>query len=107
MSGIKSHAHGSEGEEGRLFHSGKVYLFRPRRIKGGVSSIHEIGGESGGREALRANVLLSLRDVLLSTSLWTHHSLESYIGGLDRVELRKFTVEDEDEEGYDEEEAYY
>ena len=88
FSSIKSHAHGSEGEEIRLAIPGKVFLVRPRRL-GGASSIHEVGGVSG-REAIRAAVLWQLNDVLLSRSLWTHHSLSSYIHGLDRVQLREF-----------------
>jgi len=94
VSGIQTHAHGSEGEEARLSLAGRVYLVRPRRISGGVSSMHEIGA-AGGREALRAAVLWSLRDILLSKSLWAHHSLEAYIVGLDKVQLRKFRAEDE------------
>jgi len=95
VSGIQSHAHGSEGEEAKLSLAGRVYLVRPRRISGGVSSMHEIGA-AGGREALRASVLWSLRDVLLSKSLWVHHSLEAYIAGLDKVQLRNFLAGDED-----------
>jgi len=96
MSGIQTHAHGSEGEEARLSLAGRVYLVRPRRISGGVSSMHEIGA-AGGREALRAAVLWSLNDVLLSRSLWAHHSLEAYISGLDKVQLRKFRAEEGNE----------
>lgn len=54
---------------------------------GGVCSIHEIGGVNG-REGLRAATLWQLGDILLSKSLWRHHSLDSYIHGLDRVQLR-------------------
>lgn len=50
--------------------------------------MHEVGGSKGGREALRAAVLWQLNDVLLSKSLWKHHQLESYIQGLDKVQLR-------------------
>jgi len=90
-----AHAHGSEGEEARLSIPGKVFLIRPRRL-GGASSIHEIRGSgSGGREALRAAILWQLNDVLLSKSLWTHHSLVSYIRGLDKVELREFQMTDD------------
>jgi len=98
VSSLKSHAHGSEGEEARLSIPGKAYLVRPRRL-GGASSMHEVGasgsGSSGGgtREALRAAVLWQLNDVLLSRSMWVHHDLKSYINGLDRVQLRGF-VED-------------
>ena len=46
--------------------------------------MHEIGA-AGGRGALRAVVLWSLRDVLLSKSLWTDHSFEAHIAGLDKV----------------------
>ena len=95
LSSLKSHAHGSEGEEARLALPGKVYLVRPRRIGGGVSSMHEIGS-SGGREALRAAVLWQLNDVLLSRSLWMHHSLNAYIHGLDKVQLREFVSSDVD-----------
>lgn len=91
VSGLKSHAHGSEGEEGKLSVPGKVYLIRPRRMGGGSSSIHEVGGATGGREALRAAVLWQLNDVLLSKSLWSHHGLDAYIRSLDRVQLRGFT----------------
>lgn len=85
---LKSHAVGSEGEETRLAIPGNAYLVRPRRI-GGSYSIHEIGNQlKGGREALRAAVLWQLNDILLSRSLWRHHQLESYIRGLDRVQLR-------------------
>jgi len=98
VSSLKSHAHGSEGEEARLSIPGKAYLVRPRRL-GGASSMHEVGasgsGSSGGgtREALRAAVLWQLNDVLLSRSMWVHHDLKAYINGLDRVQLRGF-VED-------------
>lgn len=101
MSSLQSHAHGSEGEEARLSIPGKVYLVRPRRMGGGISSMHEIGR---GRDGIRAAVLWQLNDVLLSRSLWKHHSLESYISSLDKVQLR--TIDDEyvDEEGFEESE---
>lgn len=88
-SSIKSHAHGSEGEEARLAIAGRAYLVRPRRL-GSACSMHEIGASQlkGGREALRAAVLWQLNDILLSKSFWKHHQLDSYIHGLDRVHLR-------------------
>lgn len=84
---MKEHARGSEGEEGRLVIPGQTFLIRPRRL-GGVCSMHEVGGAKGGREALRASVLWQLNDILLSKSLWKHHLLQSYIEGLDKVQLR-------------------
>jgi hypothetical protein len=58
--------------------------------------MHEIGSHvKGGREALRAAVLWQLNDVLLSRSMWRHHQLESYIHGLDRVQLRGLDGESE------------
>jgi hypothetical protein len=94
VSSLKSHAHGSEGEEIKLTVPGRSFLIRPRRL-GGICSIHEVGNlNKGGREALRAGLLWQLHDVLLSTSMWKHHQLESYIHGLDRVQLRG--VEDVD-----------
>lgn len=95
VSGLKSHAHGSEGEEARLSIPGRVYIVRPRRIGGGVSSMHEIGQ---GRDALRASVLWQLNDVLLSRSLWKHHTLETYISSIDKVQLR--TMDDDEENDY-------
>jgi len=62
--------------------------------------MHEVGSSKGGREALRAAVLWQLHDVLLSKSLWNHHQLESYIQGLDRVQLRGFEDSGEVEEYY-------
>ena len=95
VSSLKTHAHGSEGEEMRLSVPGRAYLLRPRRL-GGLCSIHEVGNRlKGGREALRAHVLWQLDDILLSKSLWKHHQLESYIHGLDRAHLRGF-IDDED-----------
>lgn len=94
VSSLKTHAHGSEGEEARLAVPGQAYLVRPRRL-GGASSLHEVGDLKGGREALRAAVLWQLHDVLLSKSMWRHHDLESYIHGLDRVQLRGFDESDE------------
>ena len=95
VSSLKTHAHGSEGEELRLSVPGRAYLLRPRRL-GGMCSIHEVGNRlKGGREALRAQVLWQLDDILLSKSLWKHHQLNSYIHGLDRAHLRGFS----DEEG--------
>ena len=88
VSSLQSHAHGSEGEEARLAIPGRAYLVRPRRL-GGICSIHEVGNlKKGGREALREALLWQMHDVLLSTSMWKHHSLESYIQGLDRTQLR-------------------
>ena len=81
--------------EARLSLPGNVYLVRPRSIGGGISSMHEIG-TAGGREALRASVLWQLNDVLLSRSLWAHHSLEAYIVGLDKVQLREFQGDDDE-----------
>lgn len=92
VNSVKAHAYGSEGEEVRLAIPGKTYLIRPRRL-GGLSSLHEVGGvvgASSGREAIRAAVLWQLNDILLSPSMWTHHSLDGYIHGLDRVQLREF-----------------
>ncbi len=100
FSSLKSHAHGSAGEEGKLSTPGNAYIIRPRRMKGGVCSIHEIGNR-GGRESLRGALLWQLNDILLSRSMWKHHSLDSYINGLNRVELRKFT--DGDDNNDDEE----
>jgi hypothetical protein len=92
---LRTHAHGSEGEEARLAVPGRAYLVRPRRL-GGACSMHEIGSHvKGGREALRAAVLWQLNDVLLSRSMWRHHQLESYIHGLDRVQLRGLDGESE------------
>jgi hypothetical protein len=88
VSSLQSHAHGSEGEEVKLSIPGRAYLVRPRRL-GGICSIHEVGNlKKGGREALRESLLWQLNDVLLSNSMWKHHNLESYIQGLDRVQLR-------------------
>lgn len=89
---MKSHARGSEGEEGRLVVPGQAFLIRPRRLAGSCS-MHEVGGLKGGREALRASVLWQLNDVLLSKSLWKHHHLHSYIQGLDKVLLRGVEAE--------------
>jgi hypothetical protein len=92
---LKSHAHGSEGEEGRLALSGRAFLIRPRRL-GHSCSMHEVGNQlKGGREALRAAVLWQLNDVLLSSSMWKHHRLESYIHGIDRLHLRGSDEQDE------------
>ena len=94
--GLKSHAHGSEGEETRLSVPGRAYLVRPRRLHH-ICSIHEVGGQlKGGREALRAAVLWQLNDILLTKSLWKHHQLDSYIHGLDRVHLRGLDDNNED-----------
>jgi hypothetical protein len=88
VSSLKTHAHGSEGEEVKLSTPGRGYLVRPRRL-GGICSIHEVGNlNKGGREALRANLLWQLNDILLSKSMWKHHRLSEYIHGLDRVQLR-------------------
>jgi len=98
VSSLKTHAHGSEGEELRLSVPGRAYLLRPRRL-GGMCSIHEVGNRlKGGREALRARVLWQLDDILLSKSLWKHHQLTSYIHGLDRVHLRGIVGEDDGSE---------
>jgi hypothetical protein len=43
--------------------------------------------KKGGREALHEALLWQMHDVLLSKSMWKHHDLESYIRGLDRVQL--------------------
>lgn len=91
---MKRHAHGSEGEEGRLVVPGQVFLVRPRKL-GGVCSMHEVGGLKGGREALRAAILWQLNDILLSNSLWNHHQLHNYIEGLDKVQLRGSDVGDD------------
>ena len=91
VSSLQSHAHGSEGEETKLAIPGRAFLVRPRRL-GGVCSIHEVGNlKKGGREALREALLWQMNDVLLSTSMWKHHNLESYIHGLDRTQLRGVT----------------
>ena len=90
VSSLQSHARGSEGEEATISVPGRAYLVRPRRLGG--TSIHEVGNlKKGGREALRANLLWQLHDILLSKSMWRHHKLESYIQGLDRIQLRGTT----------------
>eukprot|EP00577_Skeletonema_sp_RCC1716_P016059 CAMPEP_0113399910 /NCGR_PEP_ID=MMETSP0013_2-20120614/15815_1 /TAXON_ID=2843 ORGANISM="Skeletonema costatum, Strain 1716" /NCGR_SAMPLE_ID=MMETSP0013_2 /ASSEMBLY_ACC=CAM_ASM_000158 /LENGTH=531 /DNA_ID=CAMNT_0000284891 /DNA_START=11 /DNA_END=1606 /DNA_ORIENTATION=- /assembly_acc=CAM_ASM_000158 len=81
----------SKKKDAHLAVPGRVYLIRPRRIGGGSSSIHEVGGSIGGRENFRAAVLWQLNDVLLSKSLWKHHSQSSYIRSLDRVQLKGFS----------------
>lgn len=87
VSSLQSHARGSEGEEATISVPGRAFLVRPRRLGG--TSIHEVGNlKKGGREALRANLLWQLHDILLSRSMWRHHKLDSYIHGLDRVQLR-------------------
>jgi len=80
----------SKKQDANLSVPGRVYLIRPRRLGGGSSSIHEVGGSIGGRENFRAAVLWQLNDVLLSKSLWKHHSQSSYIRSLDRVQLKGF-----------------
>jgi hypothetical protein len=86
--GLTAHAHGREGEECRLASTvgSQSYLLRPRRYENHVS-IHEMG-VSSGREAIRAAVLWQLSDILLSPSYAKHHTLASYIDGLDRVYIR-------------------
>jgi hypothetical protein len=101
-SNLQTHAIGSDGEEMKITIPGRSYLIRPRRLLSSSSqtnsivgcSIHEIGTIhlKGGREALRANVLWQLNDILLSPSLWKHHQLNSYIHGLDGVQLRDVTT---------------
>ncbi|KAL7538710.1 hypothetical protein ACHAXR_012832 [Thalassiosira sp. AJA248-18] len=86
---------------GKLVVPGKAFLVRPRRIGGGSSSIHEVGGR--GREALRASLLWQLNDVLLSKSLWVHHRLDVYIRSLDRVRLKGFADEDPSDDNGNEE----
>ncbi len=84
----------SKKQDAHLAVPGKVYLIRPRRLGGGSSSIHEVGGSIAGRENFRAAVLWQLNDVLLSKSLWKHHSQSSYIRSLDRVQLKGFSDAD-------------
>mmetsp|Transcript_13646 Transcript_13646/g.22355 ORF Transcript_13646/g.22355 Transcript_13646/m.22355 type:complete len:534 (+) Transcript_13646:166-1767(+) len=81
----------SKKQDAHLAVPGRVYLIRPRRLGGGSSSIHEVGGSISGRENFRAAVLWQLNDVLLSKSLWKHHSQSSYIRSLDRVQLKGFS----------------
>jgi hypothetical protein len=96
VSSLQSHAHGSEGEETRLAIPGRAFLVRPRRL-GGICSIHEVGNlKKGGREALREALLWQMNDVLLSTSMWKHHDLKSYIHGLDRTQLRGVADDESD-----------
>jgi hypothetical protein len=102
MTNLQSHARGSEGEEARLTIPGVAYLVRPRRL-GGLCSIHEVFGRqqqdtSKRREALRASMLWQLNDILLSHSCWRHHALESYIKGLDRVQLRGIGGDDQEDD---------
>jgi hypothetical protein len=86
VSGLKSQS--KKTKDARLVVPGKVFLIRPRRLGGGSSSIHEVGdGAAGVRESLRAAVLWQLNDILLSSSMLTHHGLNSYIQSLDRVKL--------------------
>lgn len=97
-SSLKDHAHGSEGEEGKLSIAGKGFLVRPRRL-GDSCSIHEVGSQlKGGREALRAAVFWQLNDIMLSKSLWKHHQLDSYIHGIDRLHLRGLEGQGESED---------
>ena len=87
VSGLTSSS-SSSSKESRLVVPGQVYIVRPRRIGGGSSSIHEVGGRGGN--TLRATLLWQLNDILLSKSLWSHHRLETYIRSLDRVRLKGF-----------------
>ncbi|KAL3758776.1 hypothetical protein ACHAWU_006418 [Discostella pseudostelligera] len=88
VSGLKGNSN-NEKKGVSLVVPGSVYLVRPRRIGGGSSSIHEIGGR-GSRESLRAALLWQLNDVLVSKSLWAHHRLDAYIQSLDKVRLKGF-----------------
>ena len=90
VSGVKTHAKGKKGGEKHLSVPGMVYLVRPRRYEG--SSIHEVTSSDGAIK-VRSAVLWQLNDVLLSKSLWTHHGLNAYIRGLDRVQLRSLKAE--------------
>ena len=85
VSGVKAHAKGNKGGEKHLSVPGMVYLVQPRRYEG--SSIHEVSSSQGAIK-VRSAVLWQLNDVLLSKSLWAHHSLDAYIRGLNRVQLR-------------------
>jgi len=85
VSGVKAHAKGKKGGEKHLSVPGMVYLVRPRRYEG--SSIHEVSSSQGAIK-VRSAVLWQLNDVLLSKSLWAHHSLDAYVRGLNRVQLR-------------------
>ncbi|KAL3809109.1 hypothetical protein ACHAXA_003018 [Cyclostephanos tholiformis] len=64
VSGIRGNNGGKKGE--KLIVPGQVFLVRPRRMGGGSSSIHEVGGRGG--ESLRAALLWQLNDVLLNVS---------------------------------------
>ena len=90
VSGLKGD--NNDKKEAVLVVPGNVFLVRPRRIGGGSSSIHEIGGR-GSRESIRATLLWQLNDVLVSKSLWAHHRLEAYIRSLDKVRLKGFVDE--------------
>ena len=92
---VKGLTSGNTKKEDDLAVPGRVYLLRPRRIGGGSSSIHEVGGSIAGRENFRAAVLWQLSDVLLSKSLWKHHNPSSYIQSLDRVQLKGFSDQSE------------
>jgi hypothetical protein len=59
--------------------------------------MHEVGLLKGRQEALCAAVLWQLHNVLLSHSLWKHHQLDSYIHGLDQVQLRGLDASKEEE----------
>jgi hypothetical protein len=97
VSGLKG-TNNNEKKGASLVVPGSVYLVRPRRIGGGSSSIHEIGGR-GSRESLRAALLWQLNDVLVSKSLWAHHRLDAYIHSLDKVRLKGFGDDPSSESG--------
>ena len=88
VSSLQSHAHGSEGEEAKLAIPGSAFLVKPRKL-GGKCSIHEVGNmkKGGMREAL----FFQLNDILLSKSMFKHTTLNSYIQGLGRTQLRSVT----------------
>jgi hypothetical protein len=81
---------------------GRAFLIRPRRLENHCS-MHEVTASQlvkQKREALRAAVLWQLNDIVLTKSLWKHHDLDSYIQGLDRVQLRSVVASEEgDKEG--------
>lgn len=86
VSGLTSKS--SKNQDKKLVVPGNVFLIRPRRMGGGSSSIHEVGDETASvRESLRASVLWQLNDILLSSSMLSHHGLNSYIRSLGKVKL--------------------
>ncbi len=79
LHGLKQYGIGECGDDGELMIPGEAWFLKPRQKMGGATMARAFNG------SLSELVLWQMRDIVLTKSMLSHHSLHKYVETLDKV----------------------